>query len=97
MLEGQRAAPVPNTTRTATTGAVAGVDRRVDAAGCPDQVLPPLLCASLEPHGDVAWSYREPLREATEITGRLAFFNEQVDLVVDGALLARPVTPWSQR
>ena len=29
---------------------------------------------------DVAWSYPQPLREAAEITGRIAFFDERVDL-----------------
>jgi uncharacterized protein (DUF427 family) len=46
---------------------------------------------------DVAWSYPAPLREAAEVTGRIAFFNEHVDIVVDGAPLERPVTPWSRR
>ena len=46
---------------------------------------------------DVAWTYRGPLREAAEIAGRIAFFNERVDLVVDGAPVERPVTPWSPR
>jgi uncharacterized protein (DUF427 family) len=46
---------------------------------------------------DVAWTYREPLREAVEVTDRIAFFNELVDLVVDGVALPRPVTPWSPR
>jgi uncharacterized protein (DUF427 family) len=46
---------------------------------------------------DVAWSYPEPLREAAEVTARVAFFNERVDIVVDGERLARPVTPWSRR
>jgi uncharacterized protein (DUF427 family) len=46
---------------------------------------------------DVAWTYREPLREASEVTDRIAFFNERVDLVVDGERLERPVTPWSPR
>ena len=46
---------------------------------------------------DLAWTYREPLREATEVTNRIAFFNELVDLVVDGIALPRPVTPWSPR
>lgn len=44
---------------------------------------------------DVAWTYRQPLRDATEITGRIAFFNERVDVVVDGKPLPRPITPWS--
>jgi len=45
--------------------------------------------------GDVAWTYRAPLREAAEVTDRIAFFNERVDMVVDGERLERPVTPWS--
>jgi len=52
---------------------------------------------SLEDHDDIAWTYHEPLREASEITRRVAFFNERVDLVVDGTPLARPITPWSPR
>jgi uncharacterized protein (DUF427 family) len=51
---------------------------------------------SVDTKADIAWSYREPLREASEILGRVAFFNEHVDLVVDGTLLQRPVTPWSR-
>jgi uncharacterized protein (DUF427 family) len=46
---------------------------------------------------DVAWFYPEPLREAAEVTGRIAFFNEFVDIVVDGERLERPTTPWSRR
>ena len=46
---------------------------------------------------DVAWSYLRPLREAREVTGRIAFFNERVDLIVDGEQLDRPITPWSKR
>lgn len=52
---------------------------------------------SLETEDDIAWSYPEPLREAAEVTDRIAFFNERVDLIVDGRRLERPVTPWSRR
>ena len=52
---------------------------------------------SLPDAPDVAWSYPQPLREAAEVTDRIAFFDERVDLVVDGEALARPVTPWSRR
>jgi uncharacterized protein (DUF427 family) len=52
---------------------------------------------SLADQDDVAWTYVEPLREASEVTGRIAFFNERVDLRVDGVRLERPVTPWSRR
>jgi uncharacterized protein (DUF427 family) len=46
---------------------------------------------------DVAWFYPAPLREAAEVTDRVAFFNERVEIVVDGELLEQPVTPWSKR
>ena len=52
---------------------------------------------SLQDEDDIAWSYPAPLREAAEVTDRVAFFNERVDLVVDGTRLERPVTPWSPR
>jgi uncharacterized protein (DUF427 family) len=52
---------------------------------------------SMEGEDDVAWTYPEPLREAAPVTGRIAFFNELVDIVVDGTPLERPVTPWSRR
>jgi uncharacterized protein (DUF427 family) len=51
---------------------------------------------SLEDEDDIAWSYPEPLREAAEVTDRISFFNERVDLVVDGTRVERPVTPWSR-
>ena len=46
---------------------------------------------------DVAWTYIDPLREAAEVTDRIAFFNEHVDVLVDGERLGRPITPWSRR
>jgi uncharacterized protein (DUF427 family) len=46
---------------------------------------------------DLVWSYAEPRREAEPIAGRLAFFNERVDIEVDGELEERPVTQWSRR
>jgi uncharacterized protein (DUF427 family) len=46
---------------------------------------------------DVAWSYEDPLRDAQEVRGRIAFYAEQLDVIVDGKPLDRPVTPWSRR
>jgi uncharacterized protein (DUF427 family) len=43
----------------------------------------------------VAWSYPDPIPENPKIRDLLAFFNERVDLVVDGKMLERPVSPWS--
>ena len=46
---------------------------------------------------DIAWSYPEPLREAAVVSDHVCFFNERVDLSVDGVALERPITPWSPR
>ena len=45
---------------------------------------------------DLVWYYREPRRDVARIAGRLAFFNERVDLEVDGELEERPHTQWSR-
>jgi uncharacterized protein (DUF427 family) len=44
---------------------------------------------------DVAWTYHEPLREAEPVRDHIAFFNERVDVIVDGQHRERPVTQWS--
>jgi uncharacterized protein (DUF427 family) len=44
---------------------------------------------------DLAWSYRTPLPESQKIAGMVAFYNERVDLVIDGERLARPKTKFS--
>lgn len=45
---------------------------------------------------DVAWCYDHPLPEVAKIAGRVAFFNERVDLLVDGEPQERPRTKWSR-
>ncbi|WP_460440089.1 DUF427 domain-containing protein [Amycolatopsis stemonae] len=44
---------------------------------------------------DLAWTYDEPLSDAREIAGYIAFLTERADVVVDGERRPRPVTPWS--
>jgi uncharacterized protein (DUF427 family) len=44
---------------------------------------------------DLVWYYLEPIPEAAKIKGHLAFFNEKVDLEVDGEEQERPQTQWS--
>lgn len=44
---------------------------------------------------DVAWTYYEPLNEAEPVRDRICFFDERVDVTVDGVPQARPATPWS--
>jgi uncharacterized protein (DUF427 family) len=41
---------------------------------------------------DLAWSYDFPTRQLLPIAGMVAFYNEKVDLFVDGGQLERPVT-----
>lgn len=44
---------------------------------------------------DVAWGYPDPIPAVHRIAGQLCFFNERVDIDVDGIREARPMTQWS--
>ena len=44
---------------------------------------------------DVAWSYPHPHNYATAVKDLVSFFNERVDITVDGRTMERPQTPWS--
>jgi uncharacterized protein (DUF427 family) len=46
-------------------------------------------------HPDIAWSYDFPTREVLPIAGLVAFYNEKLDIFVDGAELERPRTHFS--
>jgi uncharacterized protein (DUF427 family) len=41
---------------------------------------------------DLAWTYDYPLREVAPIAGMIAFYNEKLDIFVDGNRLPRPQT-----
>jgi uncharacterized protein (DUF427 family) len=43
-------------------------------------------------HENLAWSYPTPLPESQKIAGLIAFYNEKVDLEVDGVRQQRPST-----
>jgi uncharacterized protein (DUF427 family) len=45
-----------------------------------------------EVHTDLAWAYDFPVRELQPIAGMIAFYNERVDIFVDGDLQERPST-----
>lgn len=45
---------------------------------------------------DLIWCYDEPLPEVGRIRGLLCFFNERIDIELDGELQERPKTPWSR-
>jgi uncharacterized protein (DUF427 family) len=43
----------------------------------------------------LVWYYPDPILAAADIEGHLCFFNEKVDLEVDGEAQQRPLTQWS--
>jgi uncharacterized protein (DUF427 family) len=47
-----------------------------------------------EPVKDLIWYYDDPLPAVGQIVGRLSFFNERVDIEVDGEPEVRPETAW---
>lgn len=46
-------------------------------------------------HKDLVWCYRAPVAESQKIAGLACFYNEKVDIYLDGELQARPRTPFS--
>jgi uncharacterized protein (DUF427 family) len=44
---------------------------------------------------DIVWSYPAPIPECPKIENLLSFYNERVDLYIDGVLQDRPITPFS--
>ena len=48
-------------------------------------------------HRDLAWTYDFPTRQLLPIAGLVAFYNEKVDLLIDGEQLERPATHFSDR
>jgi len=60
------------------------------AAGYHSVILP-----SGETVRDLIWFYADPLPEAGRVAGLFCFFNERVDLELDGELQERPESPWS--
>jgi uncharacterized protein (DUF427 family) len=49
-----------------------------------------------ELHDNLVWSYPDPIAEQPGLKGLLAFFDERVDLTLDGERQERPKTPWSR-
>jgi uncharacterized protein (DUF427 family) len=50
---------------------------------------------SVPSRADIAWSYEDPLHDAARVRGLIAFFDERIDVTLDGERLTRPITPWS--
>jgi uncharacterized protein (DUF427 family) len=51
--------------------------------------------AGAGPHADIVWAYRAPLPESQKIAGLACFYNEKVDIYLDGELQDRPRTHFS--
>jgi len=46
-------------------------------------------------HQDIVWTYRAPLPESQKVAGLACFYNEKVDIYLDGELQERPRTHFS--
>jgi uncharacterized protein (DUF427 family) len=44
---------------------------------------------------DLAWTYDSPSQEVAKVAGLVCFYDERVDVELDGVLQARPSTPFS--
>jgi uncharacterized protein (DUF427 family) len=44
---------------------------------------------------NIAWSYQDPLDDATGVRGLISFYQERLDVVLDGTRVERVRTPWS--
>jgi uncharacterized protein (DUF427 family) len=51
---------------------------------------------SVNGNKDLIWYYADPLPEVGRIKDLLCFFNEKVDIELDGEAEERPETPWSK-
>jgi len=52
----------------------------------------PSLNVGGEERSDLMWSYEHPLRPAADLTDAVAFFNEKVDVIVDGRRWEKPTS-----
>ena len=46
-------------------------------------------------HEDVLWTYHTPIPESQKVAGLVCFYNERVDMVIDGVEQERPKTKFS--
>jgi uncharacterized protein (DUF427 family) len=51
---------------------------------------------TIGPHRNVGWTYEDPLVDAADVRGLVAFWDEVVDVIVDGERRERPRTPFSK-
>ena len=46
---------------------------------------------------DVVWYYNRPLLECAKVEGLVCFYNEKVDIELDGEKLEKPISPFANR
>jgi uncharacterized protein (DUF427 family) len=51
---------------------------------------------TLDGHDDLGWTYQQPMPELNAIAGMVAFWDELVDVFVDGEPRARPGSVFSE-
>jgi uncharacterized protein (DUF427 family) len=64
---------------------------------CPYKGTASYYSVQLERGTDLVWYYEQPLDEVGRIKGLVCFFNEKVDIELDGEPQERPDSPWSHR
>ena len=75
----------------------AELERSDTATRCPYKGIASYYAVRLaggETVKDLIWHYDDPLAAVQNIAGRLCFFNERVDVVLDGEPEGRPETVW---
>jgi uncharacterized protein (DUF427 family) len=67
--------------------------------GCPYKGVAGYFSVVIDGHvtPDIVWTYADPRPEATPIKGLLAFYDERVDVELDGVPQERPESPWSEK
>ncbi len=64
---------------------------------CPYKGAASYYSIPIEGGKDLVWYYERPLDEVARIKGLVCFFNEKVDIALDGEVQERPDSPWSHR
>jgi uncharacterized protein (DUF427 family) len=75
----------------------AELERSETVTRCPYKGTASYYSVKLEGGKDLLWYYEQPLDEVGRIKGLACFFNEKVDVELDGELQQRPDSPWSHR
>ncbi|MFV1989661.1 MAG: DUF427 domain-containing protein, partial [Acidimicrobiales bacterium] len=64
---------------------------------CPYKGIPRYWSVEVDgvEHPDVVWSYQTPLSDASKVAGLVCFYNEKVNITIDGEQQVQPVTKFS--